>query len=233
MKTDDDDNAPGFETVIQDRSQRGFELFELVIDRDPQGLKDARGGMTFPRQLRPACHRLLARAASRHCLGQVAGSPNRLSRSPFDEIPGHPAGFGFFSELLEDVAEFLFAKAHDQVGGRFALSRVEPQIERAVGREAEAPGAIGQLVGRQPQVEQNAIDRGDVDVRQDPGEISITGLMEVAGKARELKGRNFQHPGVPVKTDQRPLRPDPPQNLATVAGRADRAIDHDEPRLEM
>jgi len=49
MKTDDDDNAPGFETVIQDRSQRGFELFELVIDRDPQGLKDARRGMTFPR----------------------------------------------------------------------------------------------------------------------------------------------------------------------------------------
>ena len=43
METDDDDNAAGFETIEQHAPQRCFELFELVIDGDAQGLKDASG----------------------------------------------------------------------------------------------------------------------------------------------------------------------------------------------
>jgi hypothetical protein len=113
----------------------------------------------------------------------------------------HSTGVRFFAVILEEGGKFVFAEPHDEVRGRFPLCRVETQIERTVGAKAEPAGVVGQLVGRQTQVEQNPIDRGNCVFRQDPGEFGITGLMEVARKARELKGRNVQHQGIAVKTD--------------------------------
>ena len=79
---------------------------------------------------------------------------------------------------------------------------------------------IGQLIRRQPEVEQDAIDCRDLQSGQDVGKLGITGLMKVtAGRdgigdlvaeltedltgelTGELTGRNFQHQGIAVKTD--------------------------------
>lgn len=233
MKTDDDEDPPGLEAVVQDAAERDFELFQFVVDGNPQGLKNARGGMAVPRRSWTPRRRFLMRPDSGHRVGQIAGRANRLPGPPFDEIPRHPPGLWFFPIPLEDVGEFLFAQAHDQLGGRFSLRCVESQIEGPFRSKAEAPGVVGQLVGGQPQVEQNPVDRRNLEVRQDPWEIGITGLMEVARKARELKGRNFQHPGVAVKTDQRPPGANPVQNLATVACRADCTVHHNQPPLQV
>ncbi len=233
MKADDDDDTPGFEAIVKGPAKRSFELFEFAVDGDPQGLKDARGRMTVPRESRATRRWSLPRRGRGDRVTQIAGRPDRLPGSPFDEPPRHAPGLRLFPIALEDVGQFLFAQAHDQLGGRFPLGCVESQVERPVRGKAEAPGVVGQLVGRQPEVEQNAVDRGDFEVRQDQREVGITGLMEVARGARELKGGNFQHPGIAVKTDQRPLWPDSPQNFATVPRCADRAIDHGQSRFQV
>lgn len=48
MEADDDDDAAGFETIEQDAPQRGFKLFELVVNGDAQCLKDARSRVPLP-----------------------------------------------------------------------------------------------------------------------------------------------------------------------------------------
>lgn len=89
------------------------------------------------------------------------------------------------------------------------------------------------MIGRQSQIEQNAIDGRDLQTGEHLRKLRITGLDEVATKGRESMGRNVQHQGVPVKTDQGPLWPDSPENFATVSPGADRAVDDNQPRLEL
>ncbi len=48
MEADDADDAARFETVVQDAAQRGFELLELAIDGDAQGLKDLSCRVALP-----------------------------------------------------------------------------------------------------------------------------------------------------------------------------------------
>lgn len=106
-----------------------------------------------------------------------------------------------FAVLLEDFDELPLVDPRKHFGSRFARTRVEPQIERPFGGKAEAAGPVGQLIRGEPQVEQDAIDRGDREAGQHLFKFGITGLMEMTGGAREFAGGNFQHQGVAVKTD--------------------------------
>ena len=45
MKTDDDENPPRFQTIMQHAIQGGRKLLELLVDGDPQRLEDARRGV--------------------------------------------------------------------------------------------------------------------------------------------------------------------------------------------
>lgn len=203
METDHDDDAARLETFVKDTAHGRFELPQLVIDRNAQRLKDTRcrmpgpafGPITAARYL--ISRRLLARGRG----GEVASRSNRLPRAPRDDVTRHAPTVRLFAVTLKDVAQRLFIQARDKVSGRLALLRIETQIERAFGRKAEAAFFVGQLIGRQPEVEQNAIDGRNLQFGEDLWKLRITGLVEMAMKARELKGRNFQHLGVAVKTD--------------------------------
>lgn len=41
MEADDDDDTARFETIEQDAAEGRFELIELAVDGDAQGLKDS------------------------------------------------------------------------------------------------------------------------------------------------------------------------------------------------
>jgi hypothetical protein len=45
VETDNDDNAPRLETVVENALKCAFELFQFAVNGNPQGLEDARGGM--------------------------------------------------------------------------------------------------------------------------------------------------------------------------------------------
>jgi hypothetical protein len=201
METDDDDNAARPEAVGEHVFDKHFEMLELPIDRDPQRLKNARGGMAPRHVCPPARGRPRFRSAPGNGFGQIAACANRLSRAPFHDLAGDPATVRFFPIALEDFCELRFVETRDEPCGRFSLPCVKSQIERSLRAKTESAGGIGQLIGRQPQVEQNAIHGRDAAVGQNLSQIGIAGLMEVTRKARELKGCNVQHQGVAVKTD--------------------------------
>ncbi len=132
---------------------------------------------------------------------QIGGGADRLPPAPFDDTSGQTAAVWFFSVPVEKFGQLLFAEACDEIGRRFTLRDVEAQIKRAVGCKTEASRMIGQLVGRQTEVEQNAVDRLDLQSGQHVWELGITGFVEVTITSREVVSRFFQHQGVAVKTD--------------------------------
>ena len=71
MKTDDGGNAARLETLVQHAPQRGFELFQFVIDGDAQRLKDLGRGVPAAGKS-PAS---ILRPADR--LGQIEPRSNR------------------------------------------------------------------------------------------------------------------------------------------------------------
>jgi hypothetical protein len=58
METEDYCPSAGPHSLGERPGQKLSEMFELVIDGNPQGLKDPRGGMDFVTSLRPAGRRL-------------------------------------------------------------------------------------------------------------------------------------------------------------------------------
>ena len=102
METDDDDDAAGFETIEQDAAEGCFELFELAIDGDAQGLKDLSRGMTpgsfatgrlaMPSLARSAARRRPAYGAfTGNRIDQVETCEDRPGFAPFDDTAGHAA----------------------------------------------------------------------------------------------------------------------------------------------
>lgn len=197
METDDDDNPPWFETGIEPAVKRGFELFELIVDGNPQRLKNARGGVAAV-GMPSAARRALAAGES---LGEIAAGANRLAGAERDKISGKPAAVWFLAIALEDLGKLLFIESRQKRAGRLSPRRVESQVERARARETEAAGLVGQLIRRKPQIEQNPVDGRNRKARENLGKLGITGVDEVGRTARELTGRNVQHQGIAVKTD--------------------------------
>jgi len=225
MEADDGEDAARRETAMQRSVKGGFQLFEFLIDDDPQGLKDARR-----RMLVSAMRRAMRRAGN--SFGQIEACLNRFPGPRLDDVPGDVTAVWIFAVAIDDVGELLFRKASDEVGRRFSLTNVEPQIERTIGVEAESARLVGQLVGRIADVQQDAIDSGNLQVGEDARQLSIAGLEEVNVGAGEMTGRNLQHHRIPVKTDQRTFGADAPENLATVPRGTDRPVDHRQPGSE-
>jgi hypothetical protein len=111
----------------------GLELFELVIDGNPQRLKDARRRM--PRSLATCVARRsfasTATAGAGHGLGEIAGGANRPPGTKGDDVARETPALRLFAKALEDPGQFLFVEAGHKFTGGFSLRRVEPQIERA------------------------------------------------------------------------------------------------------
>lgn len=206
--------------------ERGFELFELTIDGDPQRLEDARRRMS-------SSSRGGAMRDSGDGLGEVATGSYRLPIPPFDDVSRDPAAVRVFPIAVNDVGEFRFVDPGEQVGSRFSFTDVESQIEGAFGVETESPRLVGKLIGRVAEIEQDTIDGGNLPVGEDAGKVGIAGLDEVDVRPREVTGRNLQHHGVPVKTDQRTFGTDPAENLAAVPRGTDRAVDDRQSRRQL
>ncbi len=186
---------------MQPAMKGGLELFELVIDGNPQRLKDSRRRMLRSRRMSAARRSFASSGGAGHGLGEIAGGANRPPGTKGDEVARDTPALRFFAKPLEDPGQFLLTQAGHEFTGGFSLRRVEPQIERTFAREAEAARFVGQLIGREPQVEQNAVDRRNGKARENLGKFGITGLDEAGRRARELTGRNVQHQSVAVKTD--------------------------------
>jgi hypothetical protein len=136
-------------------------VLELVVDGNPQALKDTGGWVNFVMSPWPA----------RQGLGdgrdQIGGRPLGKLRPPRDNRTGDRSARTLFGESLKEVGQFGFAERREQFGRSRSLRGVKPHVERPVALNAtldsEAPSCVGQLVGREPQVEKGAVNPIDFE----------------------------------------------------------------------
>lgn len=206
---------------MEDVIQCALELIQLFIDGDAKRLKHPGRGMLpgAPLSMRGQCRR--------DGFGEIGSRANRVFVAPRDQGAGNPPAERFFTVLVDDVGELRFMQHLQPLPGGSAAARVEAQIQRARGPKAESARFVGKLIGRQSQIEQHPIDRRNLQPIEDVLEFRIIGVNSVTVRAAQLSHGQAQHLRVSVETDQRSRGSDSFQNVLTVSGRSERAIDDD------
>src|SRR3954468_14180602 len=85
---------------------------------------------------------------------------------------------GFLSEPTKQVTQLLFVKVGDERARRNAAGGVEAHVERPLSTKAERALGIGELIGAQAEVEQDAVCRREAFVGGDRGELLEIGLAQ-------------------------------------------------------
>ena len=130
----------------------------------------------------------------------------------------------FLTKRREDAGELSVRRAVDEVERGEAWFFIEPHVRRRIGREAEAPRRIGQLVAAEAQVEEDAVERDESLLARDVVEGCEVGLAQdgtlavlrqhalrlrdgrpigVEAKQATIRRRGLQQPiGVPSASDR-------------------------------
>ena len=82
MESDDDRPPIGVQSFRKEVGEEGLEVFELMVDGNSQGLKDAGCGMFL------ALPGTAAGMGSCDGFDQIGGSSNRTARAAIDDRPG-------------------------------------------------------------------------------------------------------------------------------------------------
>ena len=227
MKRDDGQRSAGRDPRRGDFPKEALKVAKFIVDGDSQSLKDTGRGM---RRIAPA------RRAGRGCnhFGQSLRCRNRLAGSLSHDGARNRRGVSLFAVVAKNPGEFFRFQSLQQVRRGAALRCVESQIERAAGFEAEPAIAIGQLIGRQPQVEQHPIDMRRREVVEDRAQLGITRVFQddVVGFTESRRGMR-QHHRVSVQPDQAAIRKDLGEDCSAVARGADGSIDDDKARPQV
>ena len=154
-------------------------LRELVIDRDAESLEDARRGVDAARP--PRLHAGDEAAEFVRCL-------ERRLDTATDDRSRDARRLRLFAVLGEDASKVLFSPAVHEVGRRLAKIRIGTHVERSSGTEAEAPLLVGELDGREAEVEEDSVDRSETVLAGQLVENSEVSSSEdrAIAEAREL-----------------------------------------------
>src|SRR5690606_18337911 len=81
------------------------------------------------------------------------------------------------SELVYQVGDLPLRQPRKQLPGGFAVLGVEPQIQFAFRLEAEPPLAIGKLIAREAEVEQDAVEAmGEAELLEHFWDFVVAGM---------------------------------------------------------
>jgi hypothetical protein len=192
-------------------AQRGLKLRKLAVDMNPESLKRA-------------CCRVLARLAGfddlAHELGQFAGSlKGAPCRAASHKRLCNRASKPFFTEFTNHLRKFALRGAGQESGGRFAPRGIHAHVQRTVGTEGKAPLGGVDLRAGDTDVEQQAVQRRQLQ-RAQFAEACVADL-----ETRVLDGaRHGDRLGVAVQRDQASLRPEARQQQAAVTAAAEGAV---------
>jgi hypothetical protein len=175
MEADDDRAPAGAEPLGQGACEKPLEVLEFVVDGNSQRLEDACGRVNFVTAFR-------ARLRSGDGVHQLGCCPFAVLGSPRHDRTGDRSACSLFAEALENVGQLRFAERGQEIRGGWPLGQVKPHIERPAAflnsaLNAEAARRVGQLVGRESEVQQDAIDPADSEGIEDLGQFRITGLF--------------------------------------------------------
>ena len=106
----------------------------------------------------------------------VQGRADRLrGAGPFDAVGDFPGGLQL-APVAQHARQFGVGVAVDHVGGRQPAALVHPHVERRLAAEREAPFEGVEVVRRDPEVGQNAVDLPDAAQPQRPAQEAEVAL---------------------------------------------------------
>ena len=119
----DHHQPPSRRQRIQSDRQGTFQLAQLVIQMDANGLEDPRSGVLalFPGGMRRLDD-----------LGELMGPFDRSLATGRDDGPGDSLGETLFPVGLEDARHFLIVGARDPSGSANARGRIHAHVQRAI-----------------------------------------------------------------------------------------------------
>jgi len=196
MERDDAEAAPGRQEVGGLRERR-LEAPQLVVDRDAERLERSGRGVDPPgapvwwngrgHQLRQ-----LSRA------GDGPPGPGR------HETPRDPPGRRLLAVGGEQPRQLGLGGPVHELGGRHGLVGIESHVEPLVDLEGEAPTAVDELVGGEPEVEQDRVRRVDAGGAGLVGEVAEVGVAQAHARPvpREPPSREGERRRITVEPEQ-------------------------------
>ena len=184
-------DAPAGLKQINRGLERVFEVRQLVIDLDAEGLKNPRECFA---SLRPP-------TVTRNHPGQIARA---IKRSVLANRAGDAPGHALFAISFDDAGQVSLRRRIDHVAGRAWCIRAHSHIERAISLKTEPAIRLVDLVRRDPQIEQNTRDRRDAPSGQDRAEIPkrCSHRADPICERAQMFGRNRDGTRIAVDADQ-------------------------------
>ncbi len=139
----------------------------------------------------------------------------------------------FFSVLTKYFFQRAGVGSVDQILNRLPRSHVKSHIQRCIHRVTKSTIPIGQLIGRQTQIEENAIDTVESQLRDDLSGFRITGLFEESIRTRNALPREVQHHRITIESNQDAIGTNSLRDLGTMPARTDSAVQNPQPRLQL
>ena len=146
-------------------------------------------------------------------------------RRTLDQVAGDAAAVSLLSVLVNQIGQSIGVKPFDQPPRGLAAGRIEPQVERSGRVEAESPLGIGQLIARKSQVQQDAINVFDFQLRQHRGQFAIAGSHEFHRQSGQTAFGRRQGRRVAIERHDKSLAPDALGQGSRVAAAAQGAVD--------
>ena len=146
--------------------------------------------------------------AAAHQLGQLRRGDDRLARTGPDDLAGDPSGPALFSVFPKNPHEFLRVCCSDHLGSRLPCRRVHAHVQGAVLAKGEAALRTVQLMRRDTQIQQDAIDQVDaegIEMMVEPGKVPLPEQGAITER-RENGTGGGERGGIVVKADDEAIR---------------------------
>ena len=149
MERDDRETATGTEQG-EGRLKSAPQVVELAVHGDAQRLEDARRRIDGAGALR---------LDAEHEPTEVVGGQERLARAAAHDRSRDATGLWLLAVLGEDAAQLALIPAVHDIGRRDHKVWVGAHVQRARRAKAEAPLRVGELDGREAEIEDDPVER--------------------------------------------------------------------------
>src|SRR3954469_813387 len=98
---------------------------------------------------------------------------NWVGFSHLNNSPGNSPAESFLSVLINQIGQMLRAESLDKLPRRLAARHVKPPIQWSTALKTKPTIRVGQLVARQTEVQQDAVDRTNIQSGQHLRQIAV------------------------------------------------------------
>ena len=173
---------PRWRQHVERAGQRRLQHVQFAIDRDPQRLKGAGRRVNLaapPGRDRPGDDRR-----------QLLCRRERRARPFAHDGAGNSPRPAVLAIGEDEVGQLVFRQGIDEIGRCRGRAGTKAHVERAGSVEGEATSRVGELVGRETEVKQHAVERREAGFARIPREVSEIPLAQdqpVAGCCHERR----------------------------------------------